>query len=157
MRAQDWIKKARRRCSNGLFICKNPLQARAVGVHPACWQIWDRAPQTGEPYFVVAVHVDGFPRDPSDVDIDVLQRMSSDREHQGRKGWIDDLDRGARERYDIAEREYAERVAAYFKPGGEGYEKTRFVHKDKIVVARSIPGNQGDNLRIRRPTPKLSF
>lgn len=157
MRATDWLKEARRRCSADLFLCRNHVQAKAVGVHPECMQIWDRAPHTHEPYFVVAVHFSGLPRDPSDVDIDILQSMSSDREHQGRKGWIDDLDKGARDRFPQAEEEYAERVRAYFAPGGEGHAKTDWVHKKRFSVAQTIPGNQGNHRRIVRPKPRFNL
>ena len=141
MRKSDWIKAARRRCSADIFLCRNQVQAKAANVHPECLQIWDRAPHTHEPYFVIAIHASGMPRDPSDFDIDVLQSMSSDREHQGRKGWIADLDRGAKARFDQAEEGYADRVSAHFSPGGEGYEKMMHKARQKLIIAKTIPTN----------------
>ena len=147
MRKTDWIKAARRRCSADLFLCKNRVQAQAVRVHPECYQIWDRAPDSHEPYFVIAIHQGGMPRDPSDFDIDILQGMSSDREHQGRKGWVDEIDRGGQERFDIAEEEYRARVQAHYAPGGRGYDAIRHLTGQGLVIAKTIPKKTVKNTR----------
>lgn len=121
-----------------------------MGLHPECLQVWDKSPTNGTPYFVHAAHVRGYPRELVDHDIDHIARMSSDAEHQGRQGWVDDYIRDQQARFDDAETAYAGRISDWFGRGGEGRSRAEWVSGSKLTIATSIPSNQNHNLRRRR-------
>ena len=152
MHTKDWIKEARRRCNPELFICRNKVQAKAIGVHPECLQVWDRAPNSHEPYFVLAIHTGGLPRDPSDIDIERLQAMSADRIHQGCKEHFTKILRHNEDRFERGEREYQERIGEWFGPGGEGYKRASYISGNRRVVAMNTPSlvlPRGRKVRVR--------
>lgn len=86
-----FIRELRRVESNpslGLVQCK--AQAAKWGVHPLCWQIWDRSPMTGEPYPVRPIATrDGLPREPTDLDFAIMARGRLENVCGGRTSWAD--------------------------------------------------------------------
>lgn len=89
MLVNTFIRELRRTESNPrLFVCRHKEQARKVGVHFMCWQVWDQNPATGEPYPVHAIcTAEGLPRDPSDIDFALIAMARMDNPYQTRKSW----------------------------------------------------------------------
>lgn len=124
----------RRRVNSLLFVCKNKMQAAKLGIHPEVDQVWCRGMNGGDPYFVHAIHAGGWPRQPHEIDVVALQRMSTQTVvgGTGHRSWLEEMERGWRDNYDRAEERFARSVARWFGPGGEGRARAKFLIKNQL-------------------------
>lgn len=129
-----------RRVNRQLFVCRNKIQAAKLGVHPEVFQVWCRA-MDGAPYFVHAIHANGCPRQPSEIDVVALQKMATQNVvgGTGHASWLEQMERGWSGRYQTSEEAYARRVHEWLSPGGGGYDRALHLTRNKIVVPVKQP------------------
>ncbi|MCH7952742.1 MAG: hypothetical protein IIC25_02525 [Chloroflexi bacterium] len=125
----------KRRVLRQLFLCRNKVQAAKLGIHPDVRQVWCRG-MDGAPFFVHAIHAEGWPRQPHEIDIIALQKMATQNVvgGTGHTSWLDSMDKGASGRYTTAEEDFARRVKTWFAPGGEGYDRAMHMTKNHLVI-----------------------
>lgn len=83
-------------CISEIEVKQDAAWAVRHGFHRDVLQVWDRAPQTGEPYVVDVLHRNGFPCEPTDAFWMRLWRARADHVHMGKKGWPAEVERQAR-------------------------------------------------------------
>ena len=130
----------KRRVLRQLFLCRNKVQAAKLGIHPDVRQVWCRG-MDGAPFFVHAIHAEGWPRQPHEIDIIALQKMATQNVvgGTGHTSWLDSMDKGASGRYTTAEEDFARRVKTWFAPGGEGYDRAMHMTKNHLVIPMKQP------------------
>lgn len=152
MHKRNFTARIRRRVNRQLFLCLNKVQAAKLGIHPEVTQVWCRGTD-GAPFFVHAIHSEGFPREASEIDVVALQKMSTENVvgGTGHRSWLDEMDRGANGRYVRAEEETARRMKRWFSPGGEGFDRAMHLTKNHLVVPVKQSFDKRAHLRVQGP------